>query len=61
MKVKILVVDDSATDRFIIKNMLSDYIIFTASDGVEAIRMLEEHDGINLLILDLKMPKMDGF
>lgn len=61
MKVKILVVDDSATDRFIIKNILSDYIIFTASDGVEAIRMLEEHDGINLLILDLKMPKMDGF
>ena len=61
MLVKILVVDDSATDRMIIKSMLSEYYILTACDGVEAIRMLEEHDGINLLILDLKMPNMDGF
>ncbi|HHU63365.1 MAG TPA: EAL domain-containing protein [Clostridiales bacterium] len=61
MLVKILVVDDSATYRMIIKSMLSEYYILTACDGVEAIRMLEEHDGINLLILDLKMPNMDGF
>ena len=61
MLIKILVVDDSATDRLIIKNMLSDYCILTACDGLEAMRMLEEHDGINLIILDLKMPNMDGF
>lgn len=58
---KILVVDDSATDRFIIKNMLSEYCVLTACDGVEAIRILEEHEGIKLLILDLNMPNMDGF
>ena len=34
MKIKILVADDSASDRFIIKNMLSEYYILTASDGV---------------------------
>lgn len=61
MQVKILVVDDSAVDRLMIKNMLSGYCILTACDGVEAMRMLEEHDGINLLILDLNMPNMNGF
>lgn len=61
MQIKILVVDDSASDRLIIRNMLSDYCVLTACDGVEAMRMLEEHDGINLIVLDLKMPNMDGF
>jgi len=56
-----LVVDDSASDRFIIKNMLSDYYILTACDGAEAMRILEENDGINILILDLNMPNMNGF
>ena len=61
MLIKILVVDDSASDRFIIKNMLSEYCILTANDGVEAMRILKEHDGINILILDLNMPNMNGF
>lgn len=61
MFVKILIVDDSATDRMIIKNMLNEYSIITASDGAEALHMLEEHEGINLMILDLNMPRMDGF
>jgi len=61
MLIKILVVDDSAFDRLIIKNMLGKYSVLTASDGVEALRLLEEHEGINLMILDLEMPNMDGF
>lgn len=61
MQIKILVVDDSASDRLIIKNMLSEYYVLTASNGVEAMRILKEHDGINLLILDLNMPDMNGF
>ena len=61
MLMKILVVDDSASDRLIIKNMLSEYDILTACDGLEAVHMLQEHAGINLLILDLNMPNMDGF
>jgi len=58
--IKILVVDDSASDRMMIKNMLSEYDILTARDGMEAICMLEQHEGINLLILDLNMPEMNG-
>ena len=61
MLIKILIVDDSASDRLIIKNMLSEYSILTACDGVEALHVLSEHDGINLLILDLNMPNMTGF
>ena len=61
MQIKILVADDSATDRFIIQKMLGDYCVLTACDGLEAMRMLQEHDGINILILDLNMPNMDGF
>ena len=61
MPIKILIVDDSAVDRLAIKKALNGYLILTAGDGVEALRILEEHDGIDLLILDLNMPKMDGF
>lgn len=61
MQIKILVVDDSASDRMTIKNKLSEYCILTACDGVEAMRVLEENDGINLLVLDLDMPNMNGF
>ena len=61
MLIKILVVDDSASDRLIIKNTLSEYCVLTAGDGVEAMRVLEEHNGINLLLLDLNLPNMNGF
>ncbi|HHV71447.1 MAG TPA: response regulator, partial [Clostridia bacterium] len=61
MSIKILVADDSASDRMKIKNMLSEYCVLTACDGVEAMRVLEEDDEISLLILDLNMPNMNGF
>lgn len=61
MSAKILVVDDSATDRIIIKNMLSEYNILIACDGLEAMREMEAHTDIDLMILDLNMPNMDGF
>ena len=61
MLIKILVVDDSATDTLIIKNMLSGYEVFTANDGIEALDCLNKNIGINLVILDLNMPNMDGF
>lgn len=51
MQVKILIVEDSAVDMLIIKNMLSEYSILTARDGIEAMQILEKHDDIDLLIL----------
>ncbi len=61
MSAKILVVDDSATDRLIIQSMLGDYSVLTACDGLEAMQQIEAHDDIDIVILDLNMPNMDGF
>ncbi len=61
MSIKILVVTNSASDRLLFQHTLSEYCILTAGDGAEALRVLEEHDGIDLLITDLSMPNMNGF
>lgn len=61
MQIRILVAGDSAVDRMIIKSLLSEFDTLTACDGAEALRVLEEHDNIHILILDLNMPNMNGF
>jgi PAS domain S-box-containing protein len=61
MAVQILIVDDSSTDRMVIGNMLADFEVLTACDGLEALRVIEAHPDLDLVILDLNMPVMDGF
>ncbi len=61
MCTRILIVDDSATDRLIISNMLGDYDTLTASDGQEALHVIATNSDIDLIILDLNMPVMNGF
>jgi putative two-component system response regulator len=61
MESKILIVDDSMTDRMIIKNILSEYQTLMASNGIEAIAQIEKESDIDMIILDLNMPKMNGF
>jgi putative two-component system response regulator len=61
MEDKILIVDDSLTDCMIIDNMLDDYDTITAINGEEAIERLKSNPDIDLMILDLNMPVMDGF
>ncbi|MCE5284495.1 MAG: response regulator [Pelosinus sp.] len=61
MDIKILVVDDSSTDRLLIESMLSDYPVLFANDGIEAMAILEKKPDIDLIILDLNMPRMNGF
>lgn len=59
----ILVVDDSATGRKELCDILcGDYDLLEASDGSKALALLKEYkNAISLVILDLYMPKMDGF
>lgn len=58
---KIMTVDDSPTVRKVLNEALSGagYQVVEASDGEEAVNMLEQTD-IDLLVTDLNMPNMDG-
>lgn len=58
----ILVVDDDKNVRYVMKEVLEleGYTVFTAIDGEEALGvMLDRH--IDLVIVDIMMPKMDGY
>lgn len=58
---KILIVDDSSVDAEIIKSILFDQELYFARDGIEAMMMLDQIDDIDLMILDINMPRMNGF
>ena len=62
-KYKILIVDDADINRSILSDMLSaQYGIIEAGDGLEAISILDkQYSEISLILLDIMMPKMDGF
>jgi putative two-component system response regulator len=58
---KVLVVDDSKADVMLLKNMLKDYDLLVAYDGVEAMECLAQDPEIGIMILDLNMPRMNGY
>jgi putative two-component system response regulator len=61
-KKKILVVDDSEIDLELIEIMLQDkYTILPTKSGKEALDYLLHHDSVDLILLDLIMPEMDGW
>ena len=62
-KIKILVVDDESRMRKLVKDFLNkkNYTVLEAADGVEALDRFFEEKDISLVILDVMMPKMDGW
>ena len=62
-KSQILLVDDSAMSRMILKEILSgDYSILEAENGQECLEKMQAEAGnIALVLLDINMPVMDGF
>ncbi len=60
---KILVVDDESRMRKLVKDFLckKGYEVLEAANGEEAIDIFVEENDIALLILDVMMPKMDGW
>lgn len=62
-KQKILIVDDSEMNRSILADMLGkEYEIIEAEDGLEGVTILKKHESeISLVLLDVVMPRMDGF
>ena len=62
-QIKILVVDDEVRMRKLVRDFLvkKDYIVLEASNGEEAVDVFVENKEIALIILDVMMPKMDGW
>lgn len=62
-RIKILVVDDEARMRKLVKDFLSKsgYEVLEAEDGSQALDIFFEQNDIALIILDVMMPKMDGW
>ncbi len=61
---QILIVDDSQTDRALIKKLLAPLkiTIYEASNGIEALEMLKSNENIlDGILIDIEMPKMDGY
>ncbi len=58
----ILVVDDSRTTRHILKYFFAKngYNVYSAENGVEAVSVMEK-TGMDIVVTDCYMPKMDGF
>jgi DNA-binding response OmpR family regulator len=62
-KLKILVVDDEARMRKLVRDFLvrDNFDVVEAGDGEEALNLFYEDKSIALVILDVMMPKMDGW
>ena len=62
-KIKILVVDDESRMRKLVKDFLEreGFEVLEAGDGMEAMGIFYEEKEIALIILDVMMPKMDGW
>ena len=60
---KILVVDDESRMRKLVRDFLvkNNYEVVEAADGEEALDLFFEKNDMDLIILDVMMPKMDGW
>lgn len=58
----VLVVDDDIRNTYALSSLLEEYgmIVRFAENGREAIEILEETDNIDIVLMDLQMPVMDG-
>ena len=63
-QLKVLVVEDSDDDFFLLSKSISTLNNFSISkrvlDGVEAIEYLENNELPNIILMDINMPRMDG-
>ena len=62
-KIKILVVDDESRMRKLVKDFLmrQGYAVLEAGDGEEALDLFYRERDIALIILDVMMPRLNGF
>jgi CheY-like chemotaxis protein len=60
---KVLVVDDDTRNVFALVTVLEDkdMDVVVGKNGHDALRLLKEHDDIDLILMDIMMPEMDGY
>ena len=62
---KVLITDDHALIRealcAVLKQLKHETVIFEASNGRQAMRIVEEHPDLSLVLLDINLPDRDGF
>ena len=60
---KVLIVDDEVGIRDVIKEycLFENFDVLEAEDGEEAIRIIKNNSDINIIVLDIMMPKVDGY
>jgi len=57
----VLIVDDASENIAILGELLSDYNLKVATNGTRALKIVHSGVAINLILLDVMMPEMDGF
>jgi CheY-like chemotaxis protein len=67
MKINVLIVEDDAAMRVVLKNTVQSVemdieigTIYEAKNGKEGIKALKDNDQIDLMLVDIYMPVMDG-
>jgi CheY-like chemotaxis protein len=60
---KVLLADDDMRNVFSLSALLADHgmDVITAADGKEALARLEENPDVNIVLMDIMMPEMDGY
>ena len=59
----VLVADDDVRNIFSLTKSLETYgvNVISGMDGRDALKQLEEHDHVDLVLMDMMMPEMDGY
>lgn len=61
-KSTVLIVDDDAVNlRLLVEILQDDYRVLVATSGEQALKLLEKHRDVHLMLLDVDMPSMSGF
>ncbi|MCQ0024888.1 response regulator, partial [Streptomyces somaliensis DSM 40738] len=60
---KVLIVDDDIRNVFALTSVLEQHglSVLYAENGREGIEVLEQHDDVTLVLMDIMMPEMDGY
>ena len=60
---RILVVEDDLSSKLYLNTILgkAGAIVLNASDGIEAVRSIEENKDIDIVLMDIQLPSMDGY